>query len=216
MLTISDVPANPKIYHILHVDRLPSVIADGGLISDAEVVNVGKPGSTIGMNRIKDRRLELELDSQPGLHVGQCVPFYFCPRSIMLYVINRADHEDLSYSGGQQPIVHLEVDLFDAIEWAENQTLRWAFTLSNAGAQYFEDRADKKRLNELNWLAIGARDWRNHKHGKQAEFLIESRFSWEQVSRVGVYSKQVLNQVKSAIRSSTHKPKVEVIQNWYY
>ena len=31
-------PAQPKIYHILHVDRLASIVADGCLWSDAEVV----------------------------------------------------------------------------------------------------------------------------------------------------------------------------------
>ena len=32
------VPDQPKIYHIVHVDRLPSVIAEGNLLCDAEIV----------------------------------------------------------------------------------------------------------------------------------------------------------------------------------
>ncbi|WP_205620247.1 DarT ssDNA thymidine ADP-ribosyltransferase family protein [Salinivibrio socompensis] len=64
------------------------------------------------MNTIKQRRLtELTLDSHPDLYVGQCVPFYFCPRSIMLYVIHRADSDELTYKGGQGPIIHLQADL---------------------------------------------------------------------------------------------------------
>src|SRR6266568_599640 len=71
------IPENPKIYHIVHVDRLASIIA-GGLWCDAEVVRRAPPGTTIGMNAIKQRRLtELTLSSHPGLHVGDCVPFYF-------------------------------------------------------------------------------------------------------------------------------------------
>ena len=31
-------PRHPKIYHIVHVDRLPSIVADGCLWCDAEVV----------------------------------------------------------------------------------------------------------------------------------------------------------------------------------
>ncbi|MBE0347362.1 DarT ssDNA thymidine ADP-ribosyltransferase family protein [Pseudoalteromonas peptidolytica] len=47
-------------------------------------------------NTIKQRCLtELTLSSYPDLFVGQCVPFYFCPRSIMLYVIDLADGEEL-------------------------------------------------------------------------------------------------------------------------
>jgi len=106
------IPAEPKIYHIVHVDRLPSIIADDWLWCDAEIVRRSPPGTTIGMNGIKQRRLnELTLTSHPGMHVGDCVPFYFCPRSIMLYLIHQANHPELVYRGGQDHIVHLEADL---------------------------------------------------------------------------------------------------------
>lgn len=60
------VPAQPKIYHIVHVDRLPSIIADQYLWCDTEIVRRQPPGTTIGMNGIKQRRLsELRLSSHP-------------------------------------------------------------------------------------------------------------------------------------------------------
>ena len=125
------IPDSPKIYHIVHVDRLASIAADR-LWCDAEVVRRARPGTTIGMSAIKQRRLsELMLTSQPGLFVGECVPFYFCPRSIMLYLIHQGNHRDLAYSGGQGPIIHMEADLRQTVEWAEAQSLRWAFTLGN-------------------------------------------------------------------------------------
>ena len=86
------MPANPKIYHIVHVDRLPSIIADSNLWSDREVRERGIDGTAIGMSNIKERRLGNELDSHPGLRVGDCVPFYFCPRSVMLYVIHMSNN----------------------------------------------------------------------------------------------------------------------------
>ncbi|HRA20245.1 MAG TPA: GDP-mannose 4,6-dehydratase, partial [Anaerolineae bacterium] len=51
-----------------------------------------------------------------------------------------------------------------------------AFTLSNAGARYFEDRSDLGRLGEIDWDAVRARDWRQCKDGKQAEFLLEQGY----------------------------------------
>ena len=79
------IPMQPKIYHIVHVDRLASILASNGLLCDARIIAQGAAGTTIGMNSIKQRRLtELTLSSYPDLYVGQCVPFYFCPRSIML------------------------------------------------------------------------------------------------------------------------------------
>ncbi len=211
------MPAEPKIYHIVHVDRLPSIIADGYLWCDGEIVRRSPPGSTIGMNHIKARRLkELTLGSHQDLHVGHCVPFYFCPRSIMLYLIHQANHPELAYHGGQDPIVHLEADLRQTVAWAEERGLRWAFTLSNAGAYYFEDRCDLARLDEIDWNAVQARDWRQCKEGKQAEFLVEQQFPWKLVSRIGVLSRDTFFQVRAALQAATHRPSVELKPDWYY
>lgn len=217
------VPAAPKIYHIVHVDRLPSIIAESSLLCDAEIVRraesnpVHVMGTTIGMNSIKQRRLTtLTLSSYPSLFVGQCVPFYFCPRSIMLYLIHRANHEELTYRGGQGPIVHLEADLADTVAWADDNARRWAFTLSNAGAFYFEDRADLAQLGEIDWDAVQATQWAGKKEGKQAEFLLEQSFPWELVSRIGVSSQEVYGRVRTALQCAAHKPHVEIKPDWYY
>lgn len=129
------IPANPKIYHIVHLDRLPAILADGHLYCDRVIAQRAGAGTMIGMNHIKHRRMhELHLASYPDLFVGDCVPFYFCPRSVMLYIIHRAASDDLAYKGGQQPIVHLEADLNRVIAWAATQQQRWVFTDCNAGA----------------------------------------------------------------------------------
>ena len=156
-MTAPGPPERAKVYHITHVDNLPGLCADGCLHPDKEMST--RPETiVIGMGAIKGRRLTLPVRCHPGDHVGDYVPFYFCPRSIMLYVIYCADHPELTYRGGQGPIVHLEVDLHAAIEWAERNDRRWAFTLSNAGANYAEFRSSIGQLDELDWPAISARD----------------------------------------------------------
>lgn len=217
------VPAQPKIYHIVHVDRLQSIINDGFIWCDSEIANRMSPGTTIGMSDIKRRRLaELTLSSHPDLYVGNCTPFYFCPRSIMLYLLHQGNHPELTYRGGQGPIVHLEADLLASVEWANRNNLRWAFTLSNAGAYYFEDRSSLTQLAELNWGAIGANQWSGNgvaatiKEGKQAEFLVENRFPWQLIERVGVISRTVQGQVSASLRSTGHHPRVELKPEWYY
>ena len=216
------IPPQPKIYHILHVDRLASVLADGWLWSDAMVQQRASPGTAIGMGSIKLRRLKSALNSHPKLTVGQCVPFYFCPRSIMLYLIHQANHPDLTYRGGQGPIVHLEFDLHASIAWAEKQSRRWAFTLSNAGSSYFEDRARIEQLGEIHWEAVGATRWSGHgvnpslKEGKQAEFLIEECAPWSLIERIGVRSQSIYQHVAGLLAGQTHRPKLEILPNWYY
>lgn len=216
------VPLQPKIYHIVHVDRLASVLADGGLWSDAKVQLRASPGTTIGMSSIKARRMTTALTSHPTLKVGECVPFYFCPRSIMLYLIYQGNHAELTYRGGQGPIIHLECDLQASIAWAEEQKRRWAFTLSNAGSNYFEDRADTAQLGEINWKAVEAREWsgsgvdRAIKEGKQAEFLLEESFPWGLVERIGVQSQAMYQQVAGLLVGQSHQPRLEILREWYY
>ena len=209
-------PAEPKIYHIVHVDRLASIVTDGCLWSDAALQQRARPGTTIGMSTIKQRRLTNPVTCRPGLNVGDCVPFYFCPRSVMLYLIHRANHPELDYHGGQGLIVHLEADLHEAVAWAERHGRRWAFTLSNAGSRYFQDRGDLAQLGELDWAAIQARDWRACKEGKQAEFLMEQSFPWTLVRRVGVRSPAIHGETQDALRLAEHRPAVELRPEWYY
>jgi len=206
-----------KIYHIIHISRLPEILAEKYLISDAEVQKRDNVGVTIGMTEIKRRRLEeLSLSSHPGLYVGKCVPFYFCPRSVMLYMFHMRNHPDIEYQGGQEPILHLFADLLHTIEWAEQRGLRWAFTNSNAGSYYFDDFADIKDLNKLDWGAIKAIQWSGRQDKKQAEFLIEEQFPWELVEGIGVHSHEWVEKINTMLRGERHKPPIRPKPEWYY
>lgn len=209
-------PAKIWIYHIVHMDRLPSILADGGLLCDAEVEKTRRPGTCIGLSNIKRRRLdELTLTSYPDLHVGDCVPFYFCPRSIMLYLIHK-NNPELTYQGGQEAIIHLVADLYEAVDWARKNNQRWAFTTSNAGSRYFDDYADLRQLDKINWDSVAATSWSVCKEAKQAEFLLERYFPWTLVRRIGVHSKRIERQVASALKNSAHMPMLKVLPEWYY
>ena len=211
--------ANPKIYHIVHVDKLASIAADGCLWSDLELAQRPVTGTVIGMNNIKARRMnELRLASHPDLFVGQCVPFYFCPRSVMLYLIHRQNSE-LTYQGGQGPIVHLVADLNAVVEWAQVNGQRWAFSLSNAGSYYFEDRCNLVHLNEINWAAVRENsNWSGSptKEQKQAEFLIEQQFPWHLVEEIAVINQLTGQQAVQAIAGVAHRPGVQIRPAWYY
>lgn len=217
-LTMSTPPTEPKIYHITHVDNLPSIIAEGRLVSDATVIARGGPTAAIGMSSIKQRRLSLSVPCHPGDHVGDYVPFYFCPRSIMLFVIHCANHPELAYTGGQRPIVHLEADLQQVVDWADASGRRWAFSLSNAGAYYTEFRASLNQLDEVDWDAVAAKDFRSAevKEGKQAEFLVREDLPWELIERIGVSSAGVRTAVEAALNVCTHRPGIVIRPDWYY
>ena len=215
---MSAPPAAPKLYHITHVNNLPLILAAGGLAADARLADQPSTATLIGMGDLKARRLTLPVKCHVGDLVGGYVPFYFCPRSIMLYLIYRANHPNLAYRGGQGPIVHLELELHDVVAWAQSVQRRWAFTLSNGSASYAEFRNRLDQLNEIDWQAVAATTFTNAKvkEGKQAEFLVQDFLPWELVRRIGAQNDAVQRQAMRAIRDSKHRPAVEIRSDWYY
>jgi hypothetical protein len=150
--------------------------------------------------------------------VGEYVPFYFCPRSVMLYILYRGNHPDIDYRGGQEPIVHLQADLAATVAWAESSHVRWAFSNGNAGAFVTRFYSGLSELNRVDWSAVQAADWRDPavKERKQAEFLVYESFPWHLVEKIGVLNTRTASQVNKAINDANHQPVVKVEQGWYY
>ncbi|MBI2172445.1 MAG: DUF4433 domain-containing protein [Chloroflexi bacterium] len=211
-------PPHPKVYHITHIKNLPSIVADGCLWSERIIANRGGPNETIGMSVIKKRRLTLPVGPNSDTFVGDYVPFYFCPRSVMLYLIHRGNHPDLSFRDGQSEIVHLEADLYSVVDWAKNANRPWAFSRSNAGAYYARFESSLAHLDQLDWAAIANTDFRDAdvKEAKQAEFLVHEAFPWSLVARIGVISQPVQVAAARAIQAASHKPPIAVMPDWYY
>ena len=114
--------------------------------------------------------------------------------------------------------MHLEADLHQTVTWAQANNRRWAFSLSNAAAFYTQFRSNLAQLDEIDWEAVAARHWqpREIREGKQAEFLIHHCFPWGLVSRIGVRSRQVYDQVRRILGAEAHPPRVEIKLDWYY
>ncbi|MBI5426650.1 MAG: DUF4433 domain-containing protein [Nitrospinae bacterium] len=214
------VPASPKLYHITHVNNVARIIEAGRLWSDAKRIELGLGSDSIGMSAIKQRRVdELQVSCYPETRVGQYVPFYFCPRSIMLYILHRGNHVDIDYRGGQEPIIHLQLDMHATIVWAESQgEKQWVFTDGNAGARLASFYNDLRQLSNIDWKAVQASDFREPsiKEGKQAEFLAYDFVPWALVEKIGVINQMIESRVKSAIQISAHKPQISVERSWYF
>lgn len=194
-------------------------MVDGVLWSDAERIRQNLDCQVVGMSEIKRRRLEeLHVECHPGTRVGQYVPFYFCFRSIMLYLLYQRNHQELAFRGGQQPIVHLESDLAASVAWAERNAKRWSFSSGNAGTRCTSFYAQLQKLDVLDWGAISATDWRDPivKDRKQAEFLVEHSFPWKLIERIGVIDNDIARRVAHVVEQARHKPEIVVMRNWYY
>ena len=208
-------PANPKIYHIVHVDNLASIVREGSLWPDA-VMARRRGAAVIGNESIKADRLRLAVGCHPRTCVGDYVPFYFCPRSVMLYVIFRGNHPNLAYRDGQGPVIHLMADMKEAVGWAAGVNRKWAFTDINAANRAADFHDDLASLDRLDWDAIGARQWMRCRDHKMAEFLMHEGFPWGLVRGIGVHSEPVGARVVAILAGARHRPPVRVRPDWYY
>jgi len=212
-------PAKPKLYYITHMDNLQSICGSSYLYSYAQWIKLELNSKNIGMSHIKDRRLKRhQVKCHPGTTVGQYVPFYFCSRSFMLYIIHKANHLDLAYRGGQQPIVHLQIDMKQAIEWAETSNHLWAFSDRSAASNLASFYSDIGYIDQIDWNAVNTNDWQESEiqDRKQAEFLIYDSVAWSLVEKIGVIDRFRANQVAETLKGSDYIPEIAVERSWYY
>jgi hypothetical protein len=215
---MSAVPRAPKIYHITHVRNLRSIAATGHLVSDQRIAESEVSHVSVGMAHIKERRQRKSLPCHEGTSVGDYVPFYFCPRSIMLFLLYKGNHPDLVYREGQGAIVHLQADLRKTIAWATSEKRRWAFTDGNAGSRltaFFDSEDD---MDKLDWDAIASTSWSevDIKEKKQAEFLMWHTFPFELIEAIGASSERAIQDVTRILGSTGHMPRCSVQSSWYY
>ena len=211
-MSMVENPLDIPIYHITHVDNLPWIIREGALLSDAMVRQDDERHTVIGMGHIKQRRLnELNVLCHPDTKVGEYVPFYFCPRSIMLYMMYMKNSE-LGYQDGQGPIVHLVSTVGQALK----MNRRWTFSTSNAGARLTDFYNNLDDLDKVDWEAVAANDWTDCKEAKQAEFLVHERFDWSGITQIGVYDGRIAQQVDLLLAAAKYKPPVKIMQSGYY
>lgn len=144
--------------------------------------------------------------------LGNYVPFNFCPRSVMLYVVSQG-HEN--YQQGQQPIVHL----VSSIKTIRATGRPWFFTDRHADLGYANQFDTLDKLAEVDWTVMPLRQWggdQEVKEKRQAEFLVHDWCPWEAIEAIGVLDQEIAARVEAAIAGADHKPRVEVHRDWYY
>ncbi|MFY9674538.1 MAG: DUF4433 domain-containing protein [Terriglobales bacterium] len=202
----------PPIYHITHIDNLPGIIREGGLHCDRTAHNL--KSTNIGHTHIKARRLNRSVPVGPRGTVGDYVPFYFAPRSPMLFAISRGNVE--GYTAGQQPVIYL----CSSTEAVDGAKMRWVFTEGHADMGYTDFFDDFSDLEKIDWKLMTAKYWNStpedpdRSRRRQAEFLVKDFFPWKLVSQVAVYGDATAKIVNASLAGGP--PPIVVRQGWYY
>jgi len=199
-----------NISHITHIENLAGILSAGCIWSDAKRIELKLVSRNIGYNHIKERRLRRPVSVAAGGTIGQYVPFNFCPRSVMLFVISRGRSD---YVGGQDEILHLISD----IDTVTGYNQHCFFTDIHADLDYAEQIDDFSRIHELDLdRIINERYWQDFKEEKQAEFLAFESVPWEAITCIGVKNIAMKARVETLLMRNPHQPKVTVEPNWYY
>jgi hypothetical protein len=201
------------VYHFTHLRNLARII-EGGLRSDAVCRRAGLTEVQIGSNDIRERRLRLPVgDIGPGGCVGDYVPWYFGPRSPMMYALNRNNYE---YRDGFDEVVYL-VSTVDRIVSLGGE---WVASDRNAALSLAEFIDDEQRLHDhISWDVINAKYWTDYPDGadlRAAEFLAHESVPWEAVEAIVTKTHETRRQVEAMIAELDHRPPVTVRGEWYF
>jgi ssDNA thymidine ADP-ribosyltransferase, DarT len=205
------------VYHITHLNNLSLILNVGGLMAVNELRRSNLTYQNIAYEQIQDRRARAIVPCGAGGVLHDYVPFYFAPRSPMLYTIHRGNVP--GYQDGQALIIHL-VSSAEAVEAAG---IAFAFTDGHAVMDYSDFYDDLDALEDvIDWELMESRYWRdtdddpNRKCRRQAEFLAYNFVPWSLIHSIGVSSPQIKQQVEQVLQNVNLSIPVSVRSTWYY
>lgn len=207
------------VVHFTHVDHLATVI-EHGLLSDTAAQTAGVLSTEVGNLGIKDQRRRCPVPLPPGGAVADYVPFYFAPRSPMMFAISRGNVP--SYQGGTARLVYLVSTLERLHELGHRPVL----TDRNAALNYAEyrvfDPADPIDDEFIDWGLMTQQYWNNtpdepmRVERRMAEALVYKRVTWGAITEIGTQSAIVATEVRAILATARSSVLVNVRPSWYY
>lgn len=181
----------------------------------ALVADVGDAG-------VEDSRRRRKVQLGPGGVVADYVPFYFAPRSPMLYRI-ACDHRDPiagRYAGGENQLVYLVT----SVERVVGSGRPWVVSDGNAAAfvsRFTTEAADLVSL--VDWPLMTARIWANdaddpdRQRRRMAELLVHQRLPLETLLGYATRTEELARQVRGILTAAGRPGDyVAVRPGWYY
>lgn len=200
--------------HFTHVDNLPGITARHGLCADCVLRFNSVTVRECGDLDIKESRRRTAVRVSPWGVVGEYVPFYFAPRSPMLYKIWKGGVA--TYQEGQEPLVYL----VSSLATVDAAGLSWVGSDGNIAASMSEHTNDWSRLEEIvDWPLMHERVWKNveddgdRMRRRMAELLVKELFPDHCIEYLVAKSPAVAHQARIGIQG---KMPVYVRPNWYY
>ena len=201
-----------NIYRMIHIENLPRLLEWSGDWAQSEAKKRGLSKRPIHHTDIMDARERASIDVPPGGVVADYVPFYFGPRSPMLYAIKQGKVEGCK---DQKEIIYL-VSTAEAVADAK---LQFVFTDGHAIIGYVNHFNRLEDLPNVPWDAINAQYWNNIVDGRckrQSEFLVRDFFPLSLVGGIGVANAKRQAEVEEILAAAKISMQVKVCNAWYF
>lgn len=202
-------------YRITHVDNLELILKNGivakkHLNASAQFIEIGNP-EIIDYRSMTDVKI-------PGYgKIGDYVPFYFTPKSVMLYNI---------LTGYSHPVVQKRSRDEILIIVCEIETLvqheRWFFTDGQGNANLSRHFNNLDDLIAIDWESIHQCNFRNDSvdfdrlRRYQAEFLVYNHIPYTAIHELIVYNESAQQKVLECIMENNCKLNVHIKPNYYF
>jgi hypothetical protein len=205
------------IYHITHIKNLPSILNLGGLIANSRLRQQQINYLDIAHGHIQDRRARKRVTCGAGGFLHDYIPFYFAPRSPMLYAIHKGQVKD--YSEGQNSVLYL----VSKVEAIASHNLAFAFTDGHAVmalSEFYDSLEDLETV--IDWKIMEETFWADtpedgdRRRRRQAEFLVHQFLPWTLITEIGVKDIIIAAQVREILQKFNYKTPVMVYSDWYY
>ncbi|MFG1673064.1 DUF4433 domain-containing protein [Micromonospora sp. NPDC049282] len=206
--------------HFTHIDNLPAIFEARRLLADTAVAS--RLVTNVGAVDIKASRRQRLVPCPPGGVVADYVPFYFAPRSPMMYRI-ACEHRDgrvNCYPGGDDPLVYL----VSTTARVDDAGLTWVASDGNCAATVTRFTAVADELADLvDWSLMRERIWRDtsedpdRRRRRLAEFLVHREFPLRLVAGYAVRTAARREQLTQVLHAAgIIDAYVGVRPDWYY
>lgn len=205
-------PEKALIFRIIHRDNLAWVLKNGLHCASSEVRDPGFV--TVGNQSIIERREAMSVPIVPGGSLSDYVPFYFTPKSPMMFNIHTGNRV--------QQRKPAEIVIFvSSLPLLAAQGVPFVFTDRHAVTNplFSSDLAD---LGRLPWSDLQNADFRRDPEnpGKfecyQAEALVHRHLPVEALQGVACYNDDVREAVQNTIVQAGASVKAVTRRGWYF
>lgn len=207
------------IYHFTHAKNLSTILGEECLHCKAQLP-AGDQLVNVAHQSVQEKRRDKRVDCEPGGILHDYVPFYFAPRSPMMYAISKGGVE--GYDSNTTPLIYL----VSSVQRVEEAGCAFVFSDGHpivALSRFYNDVSD---LNKVDWTVMRARMWKetdedpdpDKSRRRQAEFLVHGTFPWEAVEYVVVKNSEVKRRLDGHLAEQwpdSVKP-VKVEPHWYF